>query len=165
MLAAGLDTGVVVDRMRARRLGRELRRRRALRSALAALRHSDHTAETLGRRLTTRGVAPVERDAVVETMTRAGLLDDARFAQGRATALAARGAGDGLIRDDLERRGVAVDVIADALARLEPETERVRGVVAADGLSARTLRRLAAKGFSPDVLEELVADGVDAELR
>ena len=164
VLAAGLDTGVVLDRERARRLRRELRRTEAVRSGLAVLRYSDHTAETLRRRLAARGVAPAQREAVIETMANAGLIDDARFAQGRATTLAARGAGNQLIRADLEGRGLPADLTDEAIALLEPETDRARRIVAVHGLSAKALRRLAAKGFSEDVLEELVADGVPAEV-
>jgi SOS response regulatory protein OraA/RecX len=165
VLAAGLATGVALDRPRARRLRGELRRADALRAGLTALRFADHTATTLGRRLEDRGVAPAQRDAVIGTLERAGLVDDSRVAHGRARALAARGAGNELIRADLESRGVSAERAAAAIASLEPESERVGRVVAAEGRSVRVLRRLAAKGFSEDVLEELVADGGEAEVR
>jgi SOS response regulatory protein OraA/RecX len=158
VLAAGLGTGVALDRARARELRRELRRVDALRAGLTALRYTDHTAATLRRRLAARGVAPAQRDAAIGTLSRAGLVDDARFAQGRSAALAARGAGNELIRADLESRGVPAEVTADAIALLEPEPERLRRILAAEGRSARVLRKLVAKGFSDDVLEGLIAD-------
>jgi len=165
VLAAGLATGVVLDRQRARRLRGELRRADALRAGLTALRFSDHTATSLGRRLEDRGIAPAQRDAVIGTFEQAGLVDDARVAHGRAHALAARGAGNELIRADLERRGVSAELAADAIGLLEPESERVRRVLAAEGRSVSVLRRLAAKGFSEDVLEEFVADEGETEVR
>jgi SOS response regulatory protein OraA/RecX len=165
VVRAGLATGVALDRSRARQLRGELRRADALRAGLNALKHSDHTATTLRRRLAARGVAPAQQDAAIGTLARAGLVDDARFAQGRAAALAARGAGDELIRADLESRGVASELTADVIALLEPETERARRVVAAEGRSPRVLRKLAAKGFSEEALEGLIADGGETEVR
>lgn len=69
--------------------------------------------------------------------------------------LAGRDSGDALIRDDLERRGLDRDAIEEALAGLEREPERARAAVERGG--AGILRKLAARGFSPDVLEELAA--------
>src|SRR2546428_13554416 len=81
VLAAGLETGVELDRPRARRLGRVLRRLRARDTAFRALGARDHTTATLRDRLDARGIPPTERDAVVETMQRTGLVDDERFAR------------------------------------------------------------------------------------
>ena len=164
VLAAGLGPGVSLDRDRARRLRGELRRVEARSAALVALRHTDHTATTLRRRLAAKGVAPVDRDAAIETMERAGLVDDSRFAQARASALAARSAGDLMIRDDLERRGVAPALIDEAIDGLEPELERARKLLAGHADWRRALRRLAARGFAEDALEAVVADRREAEL-
>ena len=164
VLAAGLENGTMLDRVHARKLRTALKRVEARTAALSALSHSDHTAATLRGRLDAKGVAPVDRDVAIETMERAGLVDDSRFAQGRAAVLAARGAGNLMIRDDLERRGVSSDLVDQAIRGLEPEFDRVRRLLAACGTSPRTLRRLAAKGFSEDVLEALVADQREAEI-
>ena len=164
VLAAGLNKGCILDRTRARKLRTELRRFEARTAALAALSHSDHTVATLRGRLDAKGVAPVDRDVAIETMERAGLVDDSRFAQGRAAALAARGAGNLMIRDDLQRRGVSSELVDRAIRGLEPEFARVRRLLAVDGISPRTLRRLAAKGFSEEALEALVADQRETEL-
>jgi regulatory protein len=164
VVAAGLEVGMELDRERARRLRRELRRVQARDAALDALRHREHTEATLRARLDRRQLDPRERDAAIETMKRAGLVDDARVARGRAAALAARGSGDLHIRDDLERRGVVREQIDEALGAIAPELERVRAIVAREGASARTLRRLAAKGFTPESLEAVVADQAGWEL-
>src|SRR6476661_2382926 len=79
VVAAGVQTGVALDRERARRLNAELRRTEARNAALSALRRSDHTAATLSARLAERGIAPAARAAAVETMGSAGLVDDGRF--------------------------------------------------------------------------------------
>jgi SOS response regulatory protein OraA/RecX len=164
-LAAGLDVGVELDRPRARRLAQELRRLKARSAALRALRSRDHTTESLRRRLEARGVAPRQLEQTVETLTRAGLVDDRRFAMSRAATLAARGAGDLKIRYDLESRGVSLDLVGDAVAALEPERERAQRLVAAHGATPKVLRRLVANGFAAANVEDLVADEPDAELR
>ena len=94
----------------------------------------------------------------MRTVERAGLVDDDRLAARRAAALAARGAGDELVRFDLERRGIAEDVADRAVAALEPEADRVKRIVAARGGGARTARYLAGRGFAA----ESIAEGVSA---
>lgn len=160
---AGLAVGVELDRPRLRALGRELRRARALGTAVAVLRARDHTRASLERRLELRGVAPAARREALATLGRAGLLDDERFALGRAAALAGRGAGDLLIADDLGRHGLPPELVDAALASLDPEEERAGRLVAALGATPRTLRRLARRGFRAESLEAFVADdGPDA---
>jgi SOS response regulatory protein OraA/RecX len=99
-----------------------------------------------------------ERADVLERLDRAGYLDDERFALRRASALAGRGAGDGLIRDDLERRGVPAELVAAAIAALEPEASRAARIVERRGWSAKTARHLAARGFGEDAVAGLVAE-------
>lgn len=154
---AGVGKGVELDRERLRALRRELRRLEALGAAAAALRYRDRSAVELDARLARRGVARAERERALGTLERAGLVDDERFGAGRAAALAERGAGDALILDDLERRGLAAAVIAAALAGLEPETVRAARVVEARGRGAKTARFLAGKGFGEDAIEAAVA--------
>jgi regulatory protein len=164
VLSAGLDTGILLDRERARRLRTELRRVEARGAALSALSRRDLSAATLRSRLAAKGIAPVDREAAVVTMKRAGLVDDQRFARERASALAARGAGDALIRDDLERRGIAGDLVGEAIASVELEFDRARKILAGQDRSPRALRRLMAKGFSEETLDGLIADQPETEL-
>src|SRR5207302_11056927 len=78
------------------------------------------------------------------------------FAEGRAAALSSRGAGDALIRDALERAGVAVEVVGEAIDALPREAERARAVAERRGGGARTARYLNAKGFSRETIAELL---------
>ena len=126
-------------------------------AAIRLLRHRDRSTAELEARLAQRGVGDAEREQALETLERIGYVDDERFARSRAEQLAARGAGDALIRHDLEARGVGPEQIAGALEGLEPERERAIRVVARRGRSPATVRYLAGKGFDPDVLEEIVA--------
>jgi SOS response regulatory protein OraA/RecX len=159
VVTAGLASGVELDRRRARDLARELRRLSALRTATAALRRRDRSALELRERLGDRGVAPAQRERTLASFASAGLVDDRRLARERAQALAARGSGDALIRDDLERRGVDREEIDAALAGLPSEAERAAAVVVRRGRGAKTARYLAARGFG----EEAVALSVAAD--
>jgi SOS response regulatory protein OraA/RecX len=152
--AAALVPGLVLDRERLRRLRRELRRREALGVAGRALAARDASAAELEARLRRRGVPPAARREAQAALERAGLLDDGRFAERRADALARRGAGDALIRDDLERRGIERALVERALAALEPEHERAARLVA----SGRSARWLAARGFAEETVAAAVAN-------
>ena len=158
VVRAGLSVGEDLDRPRLRLLRRELRRHEAIQAATGALRQRDHSARSLEQKLVRRGVAPSERADALDTLARAGLVDDDRFALGRAQTLAGRGWGDAAIRADLERHGLAGDAVARAIAALEPESERAREHAARRGGGPRAARWLASRGFDVDALEGLVAE-------
>jgi SOS response regulatory protein OraA/RecX len=153
VVQARLTVGAELHRDRARTLRRELRRHEALAASTKALRHRDLSTQRLEQRLERHAVPPAERARTVETLTRAGLLDDARFARGRARALAARGYGDAAIRFDLERQGIDAEVADEALAELRPERERALQVAAGADSAARAARLLARRGFGEEAIE------------
>jgi SOS response regulatory protein OraA/RecX len=136
----------------------------ALETALGALRYRDLSEAELEQRLATRGFAEHERGDAIATLRRTGLLDDHRFAQGRAASLVGRGAGDALIRDALERVGVPPEVVDDALEALEPEAERARVIAERRGRGPKTARYLNGKGFSGETVAEFVASERPDEL-
>jgi regulatory protein len=156
--AAGLGVGTVLDRRRARELRRALRRTAALDTAGRALARRDRSRAGLAAALERRGITAPEREAAVETLERLGYVDERRFAESRAAALAGRGYGDEAIRFDLEREGVAGEVAADALARLEPEHERAIALITGGKDEAKTSRRLLARGFSPETVEAALSE-------
>jgi regulatory protein len=125
--------------------------------AVGALRTRDRTTAELAARLERRGVDESEREQTLELLERLGYVDDERFAHARTQELAARGSGDALIRDDLERRGVSSELVEAALRELEPEHERARRLVEARGASLKTARYLASRGFGEEALEGIVA--------
>jgi regulatory protein len=122
---------------------------------LTALRHRDRSEAELERRLASKGFVDEEREHALETLRRTGLVDDRRFAESRAAALAARGAGDALIRHDLGAAGVGADEVEEALAGIAPEQERARAVVERRGPGPKTRRYLGAKGFSEETVSAL----------
>jgi SOS response regulatory protein OraA/RecX len=163
VVGAGLAVGCALDRPRARTLRRELRRAEALARATRALRSRDLPELTLDARLERAGFAGHERDAALGTLTRAGLVDDARYAQSRAAALAERGRGDAAIAWELERQGVAADVAAAALASLAPEAERAQALAERLGRSPATARLLARRGFGAEAVESALGGSFAAE--
>lgn len=128
------------------------------------LRHRDRSSAQLERELRARGIDEESRSEALTTLARTGVVDDARFAENRARALAQRGAGDRLIRHDLAAAGVPRDAIEDAIDGLEPESDRAERIVARRGATAKTARYLAGKGFSDDVLSTIVARAGDERL-
>jgi SOS response regulatory protein OraA/RecX len=161
VVRAGLAVGRSLDRETARALGRELRRSAALATAVRALRYGDYSRSRLETRLAARGASAATRQDALETLERAGIVDDARVAASRARVLAGRGFGDTAIRGSLADEGLAPEVVDEALATLDPEPERARRLLDERGATAKTVRWLAAKGFDPGTLEDLggFADG------
>lgn len=131
--------------------------RTALELALRALHNRGRSGAELDRRLCERGVEEDERRAALESLARAGYLDDERFALDRARSLAERWAGDELIRADLAGRGVSAETVERAVEALEPEQVRAQRVVGRRGSGPRTFRYLVARGFNEDVVGALVA--------
>lgn len=136
----------------------------AVEAALRALRHRDLSAADLEHRLEAKGYDETERADALATLQRTGLQDDRRFAEMRAAALAARGAGDALVRHELVQAGVDEDLVADAIALLEPEPERALRIAERRGYGPNTARYLGGKGFSEDSLGALVASSDGDEL-
>jgi regulatory protein len=133
-------------------------------AALRALRHRDLSVRELEERLAARGHGESERKETVESLLRTGLLDDTRFAESRAGALAARGSGDALIRHELSRAGVELATTEHALGTIEPERVRARAIVERRGPGPKTARYLAGKGFSHDTVASVVAAAGEREL-
>jgi regulatory protein len=129
----------------------------AVETALRALRFRDRTSAEIAERLEQRGIGEAERVQALETLERIGYLDDERFARMRAEQLAERGSGDALIRHDLERRGLAADIVELSIGVLAPERERAARIAERRGRSVKTARYLASRGFGEDALDVVIA--------
>jgi len=163
VVRSGLRVGRALDRETARTLRRELRRAQALARAARALGPRERSRLALEERLARAGVPAAAREEALETLERAGLVDDARTAVRRAEALADRGFGDAAIRHDLEQEGIAAELVEEALAGLEPERERARALVERRGADVRTGRWLAARGFDAATVEDQLGGGFAQE--
>jgi regulatory protein len=157
VVRAGLRTGRPLDRETARRLAQEARREKALARATRALATRDRSRGELEERLERAGVPEAARGEALAALEASGVVDDSRVAEIRAEELARRGYGDFAIRSDLRRRRIPDDMVTAAIEALEPESERAGRVVAAHGAAPAVLRRLAARGFSRDTLEDLAS--------
>jgi SOS response regulatory protein OraA/RecX len=155
VVRAGITVGSRLDRPTARELARAVRRARALAAATRSLAASDRSQRALEQRLAHAGHSAEARDEALTALGRAGLVDDMRLATNRAELLARRGYGDAAIRADLQRRLVADEAIAEAVAALQPERDRLRGLLTGQTVTPGLLRRLAARGFSHDTLDEV----------
>ena len=129
----------------------------ALELATRALARRDFSERGLRERLRRAGVADAEQDEALAALQRAGVIDDPRFAQSRAQALAQRGKGDAAILFDLSRQGLSSETAEEALASLEPERARAERVVAQRGGGLTTARLLARRGFGDEAVEAAVA--------
>jgi SOS response regulatory protein OraA/RecX len=155
VVRTALTVGRKLDRPKARELARELRRAKALAAAKRSLAASGRSERALEQRLALAGHSAAAREDAIASLARAGIVDDARLAENRAELLARRGYGDSGIRADLRRRLISSDIVADAVAALEPELERAQRLLAGQSLSPALLRRLSGRGFSRDTLEEV----------
>jgi regulatory protein len=133
-----------------------------LEAAAKALARRDRSAAALAAYLEQRGTTRDDATVAVERLQQAGYVDDGRYANARAEMLADRGYGNEAIRFELERDGVAAEEVEAALASVVPERDRALALVDRARDRRAAIRRLAAKGFSPDSVEAaLAAAGLD----
>jgi len=131
--------------------------REAIDRSVRALARRDHSAASLRAKLERAGVSEDAQAEALETLERAGYLDDARFARERAEHLAARGYGDDWIRADLEAQDVGGEAAADAVSALEPEVTRARREWAKLEGGVLAAQKLARRGFAEETLDALLA--------
>jgi regulatory protein len=128
--------------------------------AARILARRDHSVASLRAKLGRAGFPAREVEEAVESLVRAGYLDDSRFALGRAEQLAARGYGDDWIRADLESHGVSGHAVWEAIAALPSERERALAEAARDSGAATRAGKLLRRGFSEDSIEAVLAQAV-----
>lgn len=126
VLALGLEPGVDLDGTALDALRASAERVLAMETALRLLGVRLRSRREVDDRLRRRGISEATRRAVLDRLSDEGLLDDLRFArswvQGR---LAVRPSGGLRLRVELQRKGVAPEVIAQALAEsVTPADER-----------------------------------------
>jgi len=139
---------------------------RALDLAYRAVGRRERTVAELRTCLERKRVGPEEIDAAVAELRKAGLLDDARFAQRFADdKREIDGWGRERIARDLHRRGVAPDLIAavtehgheaelaTALLVLEQRAPPPRGD---DRARDRAWRLLVRRGYTPEIAYDAV---------
>ena len=152
----GFTIGTELTRPLLRALKHQLRRREAASKAERILASSDTSTARLGAALERSGVAPRDREALVDTLASSGLLCDARASHARATALANRGYGNLAIELKLETEGYEG---ADRQAAIESlDSERTRAERVLDGKNFDPMKAaglLARRGFNEDLCETI----------
>src|SRR5436190_3519615 len=134
------------------------------------------------RRLRAAGFPPEEIEEALEGLERAGLIDDARFAQELVRDQSVRRrASTRAIRGALWEKGITGDLADEALARVGDETERATALAQSraarlsglppDAAYRRLYGVLARRGYPPSVardaartaLAEVIPDGEDID--
>jgi regulatory protein len=85
-------------------------------AALRLLARREHSERELSTKLTTRGYAPEVVTAVTAALADKRLVSDARFVQEFVASRVRRGSGPLKIREELRGRGVAADLVEEAIA-------------------------------------------------
>lgn len=159
-------------------LHRESEERRALEIAGRQLGQRPRSAAELRRALARRGVPEAVQIEVIARLARHGLVDDQRFAQEWVAQRAAgrRPLGPDRLAAELRERGVAGEIVAEAVAALAPEQEleQARAVAQARWPRYRQYprpdgeRRLAAllrrRGFTWATIRQVVREIAGAEV-
>ena len=116
--------------------------KQVLARALRALTRRDHSTAELARKLRDGGTAPPQVEATIARLREAGYLDDRRFARQWADSAVRSGRGYGpRLRLELQRRGIADEIIAEVLTEVAAEYGE------AEMLAALLARKFA--GFAP----------------
>lgn len=144
--------------------------------ALRRLAAAPRTVQELRGDLLARGVDEAIADEVVDRYLDVGLLDDAAYARMWVSARSrTKRMARPVLRQELRRKGLADEVIAEALAEVSDEDELARGrafidsrLPATAGLEpAARVRRLAGalmrRGYGAGVAQRLVRDALAAE--
>jgi SOS response regulatory protein OraA/RecX len=132
--------------------------------AVRALARRDRCEADLRRILERKDVDAPEIERALDLLRRTGAVDDARFATRSADALARRGLGDEAIALRLEREGVSRELAAEAVATLEPESDRAKGLVERRGRGAKAARWLVGRGFAFESVERALGGIAERDL-
>lgn len=130
--------------------------------ALRLLARREHTRAELEQKLAPHGT-PHEIEALLDSLAQSGLQSDARYAENFVATQAAR-LGAAQLRFRLRQKGIAEDLIAAALTRLDDEVVRARqvwakkfGTAPCDAREwARQARFLQGRGFSSSVIRQVL---------
>ncbi|OBH18162.1 recombination regulator RecX [Mycolicibacter sinensis] len=135
------------------------------------------TRAELAGQLTKRGYPDDVSTRVLDRLAKAGLIDDADFAEQWVRSRREHaGKGKKVLAAELRTKGVAEDVIAGALADIDAGAERVRAEQLVVGklrretlgeddvrVTRRLVAMLARRGYSPSMAYDVVRDALAAE--
>jgi regulatory protein len=136
--------------------------------ALRLLARREHSRAELGRKLSRHAEAPEALEVLLTDLEKRKQLSDERFASERTRSLS-RKYGAARIRHDLKAKGVDAQLIDQVSS--EGELERARAILARKYRDpaatreerARRMRFLQNRGFSQDVIRQLLNARLDGE--
>jgi len=133
--------------------------------AVDLLAQREYSRQALQEKLLSEEASVEEVDQALAQLEARGLVDDTRVAETLVNRRAGK-LGGMRLRQELQAKGLSADVVAETMAALK-DSEMARalaiwqkkfGVVAADATSRnRQARFLATRGFSGDVVRQVVA--------
>lgn len=132
--------------------------------ALRLLTAREHSRAELARKLAPHAASAEQLDTLLDALVKENLLSDERYAETRAHILS-RKYGSARLRQDLRGKGLADETIERITAEAKAaELERAREIwrkkfrtpAANAAERAKQMRFLAARGFSHDVIREII---------
>jgi len=137
------------------------------------LSRREHSFAELKAKLAARDFAAEEIDAAVTTLAREGLVSDARFAECFVGSRLRRGQGPVRIRLELDRRGVATDLIHAHLDTVDEDWAELAAAARAKKFGAelpcdykeraRQARFLQQRGFTAEQIRAALQSGFEQD--
>ena len=156
-----LFSGKELDDREMEALIRDSRRALMREKALEIVSQRQMSAKELNRKLRDKGADEETADYCVQWITERGLIDEERYAAAIVRHYAAKGYGEGRLRQELQRRGVPRELWEDALEQMPEDTTKLDRLVASklrDPDDRDAVRKLSAslyrRGFSGDEIRE-----------
>ena len=142
-------------------LRREAKKALSREKALELVSQRQMSASELNKKLRDKGADEETADYCVQWILERGLLDEERYAAAVVRHYAAKGYGEGRVRQELMRRGVPRDLWDDALSAMPEDTSRLDRLVASklrDPADRDAVRKLSAslyrRGYSGEEIRE-----------
>ena len=142
-------------------LRRESKKALSREKALEFVSQRQMSASELNKKLRDKGADEETADYCVQWILERGLLDEERYAAAVVRHYAAKGYGEGRVRQELMRRGVPRDLWDDALSAMPEDTSRLDRLVASklrDPGDRDAVRKLSAslyrRGYSGEEIRE-----------
>ena len=125
-----LFSGKELDECGTEALIRDSHRALMREKALELVSQRQMSARELNRKLRDKGADEETADYCVQWILERGLIDEERYAAAIVRHYAAKGYGEGRIRQELMRRGVPRDLWEDALEQMPEDTSKLDRLVA-----------------------------------
>ena len=156
-----LFSGKELDDREMEALIRDSRRALMREKALELVSQRQMSARELNKKLRDKGADEETADCCVQWVLERGLLDEERYAAAVVRHYAAKGYGEGRIRQELMRRGVPRELWEDALEQMPEDTTKLDRLVASklrDPDDRDAVRKLSAslyrRGYSGEEIRE-----------